>query len=206
MSRSSDKSSESADSFDYDTLRESIESSDRERAFALINPAPVKSFVVFASDRYDRMAWVDAIRAQQQELKKRDDLHRKTYLSTGRKASLRHLTMSRSFSQSSMGVETPKTNEFGGEGGGGVRTPLTPAGSFLDINFDNAAAEKKILFVPNTKACMLCKESFTWMRRPHHCRSCGKCVCHSCSPTKLEIRPGEGQERVCVSCYIVMVK
>jgi len=207
MSRSSDRSAESTDSFDYETLRDSIKKSDRDRAFALINPAPIKSFVVFAPDRYEKKNWIDAIREEQKNQRERDELHRKTYLSTGRTASLHHLMARRTMSQSSIGVDTPPMFSTG-DAGTPLTNTLSPAGSFLDMNIDaeEASSEKRVLFVPNTKKCMICHESFTWLRRPHHCRSCGKCVCHSCSPTKSELRPGEGQVRVCVTCYVSLVK
>ena len=205
----SNESNESSGSIDYDTLRKSIKPSDRERAFALINPAPIKSFVVFASDKYEKNAWIEAIQEEQKSQREREDLHRKAYLTTGRTASLKHFMSRRTMSQSSIGVETPMSTGVGA----GIDTPLSkmtsPAGSFYDLNIDQEAAiqnhEKRVLFVPNTKKCMVCHESFTWMRRPHHCRNCGKCICHSCSPTKLEIRPGDGQVRVCVTCYVSLV-
>ena len=39
--------------------------------------------------------------------------------------------------------------------------------------------------------------------RRHHCRSCGRCVCGSCSTKKLalEYLKNEGEGRVCDTCY-----
>lgn len=40
------------------------------------------------------------------------------------------------------------------------------------------------VWIPDQSAtrCMICKEEFgTLIRRKHHCRACGKVVCHSCS-------------------------
>jgi hypothetical protein len=37
------------------------------------------------------------------------------------------------------------------------------------------------------KRCCVCKSAFWTMRRRHHCRVCGRCVCHDCSPRKLLI-------------------
>jgi len=58
--------------------------------------------------------------------------------------------------------------------------------------------------------CEKCSTKFTFMNRRHHCRSCGACVCHSCSPYKVFLEnpivgPGEGKRagarRVCQHCY-----
>ena len=43
---------------------------------------------------------------------------------------------------------------------------------------------KKPKWVPDTahSSCMLCRRTFTWRLRRHHCRSCGKLVCGTCAP------------------------
>ena len=103
----------STGSFDYNTLRQSIKESDRSRAFALISPAPIKSFVVFAPDQYEKNAWIEAIQEEQKNERESEELHRKTYLSTGRTASLKHLMSTRTMSQSSMGIDTPMSTGIG---------------------------------------------------------------------------------------------
>lgn len=39
------------------------------------------------------------------------------------------------------------------------------------------------VWIPDSKtdSCMRCGRTFGWRRRRHHCRLCGRCVCHSCS-------------------------
>lgn len=39
------------------------------------------------------------------------------------------------------------------------------------------------IWIPDSKAdkCMNCSEEFAIFRRKHHCRACGKVVCHDCS-------------------------
>jgi FYVE, RhoGEF and PH domain containing 5/6 len=39
------------------------------------------------------------------------------------------------------------------------------------------------VWVPDqrTQHCMRCSKAFTWRRRRHHCRLCGRCVCAACS-------------------------
>ncbi|XP_075964862.1 zinc finger FYVE domain-containing protein 26 isoform X1 [Anarhichas minor] len=61
-------------------------------------------------------------------------------------------------------------------------------------------------WVPDTKrdVCMVCqRERFTMFNRRHHCRRCGRLVCHSCSEHKMSVdgRPGDEEVRVCDQCY-----
>ncbi|XP_068437134.1 zinc finger FYVE domain-containing protein 26 isoform X2 [Clinocottus analis] len=61
-------------------------------------------------------------------------------------------------------------------------------------------------WVPDTKqdVCMVCRrERFTMFNRRHHCRRCGRLVCHSCSEHKMSIEgcPGDEDVRVCDQCY-----
>ncbi|XP_034530705.1 zinc finger FYVE domain-containing protein 26 [Notolabrus celidotus] len=60
-------------------------------------------------------------------------------------------------------------------------------------------------WVPDTKqhVCMVCKrERFTMFNRRHHCRRCGRLVCHACSENKMPVEGCPGEEvRVCNQCY-----
>lgn len=49
--------------------------------------------------------------------------------------------------------------------------------------------------------CATCNAKFSeLMKRRHHCRTCGKCVCHECSPNQLQFA---GQmQRVCTPCVL----
>merc|ERR1712039_382347 len=58
--------------------------------------------------------------------------------------------------------------------------------------------------------CVKCSTRFTIMKRRHHCRGCGACVCYYCRPYKIHLTnpivgPGEskctGAHRVCQHCY-----
>ena len=46
-----------------------------------------------------------------------------------------------------------------------------------------SAHENGPIWIPDHKAaqCMLCLVTFRFWRRRHHCRKCGKVVCHDCS-------------------------
>ncbi|KAK1893832.1 Zinc finger FYVE domain containing protein 26 [Dissostichus eleginoides] len=61
-------------------------------------------------------------------------------------------------------------------------------------------------WVPDTKQllCMVCqRERFTMFNRRHHCRRCGRLVCHACSEHKMLVAgcPREEEVRVCDQCY-----
>uniref|UniRef100_A0A8C3A888 Zinc finger FYVE domain-containing protein 26 n=1 Tax=Cyclopterus lumpus TaxID=8103 RepID=A0A8C3A888_CYCLU len=61
-------------------------------------------------------------------------------------------------------------------------------------------------WVPDTKqdVCMVCRrERFTMFNRRHHCRRCGRLVCHSCSEHKMSVEgcPEDEDVRVCDHCY-----
>ncbi|KAF9904021.1 hypothetical protein BX616_001428, partial [Lobosporangium transversale] len=65
------------------------------------------------------------------------------------------------------------------------------------------------VWVPDHSAtrCMICSEEFgTLFRRKHHCRACGKVVCHSCSSRNILIRSGNSEKvgRACDDCIDTM--
>ncbi|XP_050981696.1 zinc finger FYVE domain-containing protein 26 [Labeo rohita] len=59
-------------------------------------------------------------------------------------------------------------------------------------------------WIPDHKQhiCMVCqRERFTMFNRRHHCRRCGRLVCHSCSSRKMVVEGFEEPVRVCDECY-----
>ncbi|XP_031165681.1 zinc finger FYVE domain-containing protein 26 isoform X2 [Sander lucioperca] len=61
-------------------------------------------------------------------------------------------------------------------------------------------------WVPDTMQhiCMVCqRERFTMFNRRHHCRRCGRLVCHACSEHKMPVEgcPEDEEVRVCDQCY-----
>uniref|UniRef100_A0A667YLE1 Zinc finger FYVE domain-containing protein 26 n=1 Tax=Myripristis murdjan TaxID=586833 RepID=A0A667YLE1_9TELE len=60
-------------------------------------------------------------------------------------------------------------------------------------------------WIPDTQqhVCMVCKrERFTMFNRRHHCRRCGRLVCHACSEKKMPVDGCPEEEvRVCDQCY-----
>jgi hypothetical protein len=50
--------------------------------------------------------------------------------------------------------------------------------------------------------CLLCHAAFTFTKRRHHCRKCGKLVCAKCSSRTLDLGPELGRKaRACEQCY-----
>ncbi|CAF1356720.1 unnamed protein product [Rotaria magnacalcarata] len=53
--------------------------------------------------------------------------------------------------------------------------------------------------------CQLCHHLFSskLISRRHHCRSCGRCICNSCSTKKLLLKycSKQGEKRICDLCY-----
>ncbi|KAM9455341.1 zinc finger FYVE domain-containing protein 16 isoform 1-T1 [Clarias gariepinus] len=58
-------------------------------------------------------------------------------------------------------------------------------------------------WVPDSEApnCMKCGQKFTFTKRRHHCRACGKVYCAICCNRKCKLKYMEKEARVCVVCY-----
>ncbi|XP_041666898.1 zinc finger FYVE domain-containing protein 16 [Cheilinus undulatus] len=58
-------------------------------------------------------------------------------------------------------------------------------------------------WVPDADApnCMNCEQRFTFTKRRHHCRACGKVYCAVCCSRKCKLKYLEKEARVCVVCF-----
>ncbi|XP_043370880.1 zinc finger FYVE domain-containing protein 16 isoform X2 [Dermochelys coriacea] len=58
-------------------------------------------------------------------------------------------------------------------------------------------------WVPDSEApnCMNCQVKFTFTKRRHHCRACGKVFCGVCCNRKCKLQYAEKEARVCIGCY-----
>nr|XP_046230397.1 zinc finger FYVE domain-containing protein 16 isoform X2 [Scatophagus argus] len=58
-------------------------------------------------------------------------------------------------------------------------------------------------WVPDSEApnCMNCYQRFTFTKRRHHCRACGKVYCAVCCNRKSKLKYLEKEARVCVVCF-----
>ncbi|NWT05343.1 ZFY16 protein, partial [Mionectes macconnelli] len=66
-----------------------------------------------------------------------------------------------------------------------------------------ALSWKQPLWVPDSEApnCMNCQVKFTFTKRRHHCRACGKVFCGNCCKRKCKLQYMEKEARVCTGCY-----
>ncbi|XP_056149966.1 zinc finger FYVE domain-containing protein 9 isoform X2 [Lampris incognitus] len=64
------------------------------------------------------------------------------------------------------------------------------------------------VWVPDSQApiCMNCEVKFTFTKRRHHCRACGKVFCAACCSLKCRLVYMDRKEaRVCVSCHSALM-
>nr|XP_020863154.1 zinc finger FYVE domain-containing protein 16 isoform X2 [Phascolarctos cinereus] len=86
---------------------------------------------------------------------------------------------------------------------------FTPTNKDLDPLAEKACREGVVLgqkqpsWVPDSEApnCMNCQVKFTFTKRRHHCRACGKVFCGVCCSRKCKLQYMEKEARVCVVCY-----
>uniref|UniRef100_UPI00398F47BB zinc finger FYVE domain-containing protein 9 n=1 Tax=Pristiophorus japonicus TaxID=55135 RepID=UPI00398F47BB len=78
---------------------------------------------------------------------------------------------------------------------GPLRKPFTTLGDVAPV------------WVPDSQApnCMKCELKFTFTKRRHHCRACGKVFCAACCSLKCKLNYMDMKEaRVCVTCHSVL--
>uniref|UniRef100_A0A8C5LNJ4 Zinc finger FYVE domain-containing protein n=1 Tax=Leptobrachium leishanense TaxID=445787 RepID=A0A8C5LNJ4_9ANUR len=63
-------------------------------------------------------------------------------------------------------------------------------------------------WIPDSEApsCMYCKVKFTFTKRRHHCRACGKVFCAVCCSQKCKLPYLEKEARICVLCNYFITK
>ncbi|XP_017549202.1 zinc finger FYVE domain-containing protein 16 [Pygocentrus nattereri] len=68
---------------------------------------------------------------------------------------------------------------------------------------DGGLGLRQPAWVPDSEApnCMKCGQKFTFTKRRHHCRACGKVYCALCCNRKCRLKYLEKEARVCVVCY-----
>ncbi|XP_015269444.1 PREDICTED: zinc finger FYVE domain-containing protein 16-like, partial [Gekko japonicus] len=71
------------------------------------------------------------------------------------------------------------------------------------VEQDAVLGQKQPSWVPDSEApnCMNCQTKFTFTKRRHHCRACGKVFCGPCCNRKCKLQYMDKEARVCISCY-----
>ncbi|XP_075693984.1 zinc finger FYVE domain-containing protein 16 isoform X2 [Rhinoderma darwinii] len=68
--------------------------------------------------------------------------------------------------------------------------------------------QRQPTWIPDSEApnCMNCSTRFTFTKRRHHCRACGKVFCTVCCSQKSRLQYLDKEARVCVVCYDFITK
>ncbi|XP_034635549.1 zinc finger FYVE domain-containing protein 9 isoform X2 [Trachemys scripta elegans] len=92
--------------------------------------------------------------------------------------------------------DSPDNDLRAGQFGAPTRKPFTTLGEVAPV------------WVPDSQApnCMKCEARFTFTKRRHHCRACGKVFCAACCSLKCKLLYMDRKEaRVCVICHSVLM-
>uniref|UniRef100_A0A668A7G9 Zinc finger FYVE-type containing 9 n=1 Tax=Myripristis murdjan TaxID=586833 RepID=A0A668A7G9_9TELE len=99
-------------------------------------------------------------------------------------------------SPSLMPTESPDNDLQAGQLGALSRKPVSSLGEVAPV------------WVPDSQApvCMKCDVKFTFTKRRHHCRACGKVFCAACCSLKCRLMYMDRKEaRVCVTCHSALM-
>jgi len=155
-------------------IRDLPDSTTYSNAFEITSPE--KSFVVYTANPQEKTDWVSEINeAILKELSRRETLRRET------------------------GINAQFTTR--GDSGSSSATAEDIYGGMVT----GAITGEAPIWIPDgdAESCMLCKTHFNIVKRRHHCRNCGRVVCHACSNNKIilhNINPDK-TVRVCDKCY-----
>lgn len=72
-----------------------------------------------------------------------------------------------------------------------------------DLEPGGGCAARTCTWQGNTSNCQICNVQLgkRFLKRRHHCRVCGRCVCSGCSPSNMQLIEGQKQvQRVCTPC------
>ncbi|XP_034270969.1 LOW QUALITY PROTEIN: zinc finger FYVE domain-containing protein 9 [Pantherophis guttatus] len=92
--------------------------------------------------------------------------------------------------------DSPDNDLGASQSGVHTRKPFTTLGEVAPV------------WVPDSQApnCMKCEARFTFTKRRHHCRACGKVFCAACCSLKCKLLYMDRKEaRVCVICHSVLM-
>ncbi|TRY53650.1 hypothetical protein DNTS_008651 [Danionella cerebrum] len=92
--------------------------------------------------------------------------------------------------------ESPDNDLQAGQQGAFAKKPYSSLGEVAPV------------WVPDSQApvCMKCEVKFTFTKRRHHCRACGKVFCAACCSLKSRLMYMDRKEaRVCVTCHSALM-
>ncbi|OCT82744.1 zinc finger FYVE domain-containing protein 9 [Xenopus laevis] len=92
--------------------------------------------------------------------------------------------------------DSPDNDLLAGQFGVPISKPFTTLGDVAPV------------WVPDSQApnCMKCEARFTFTKRRHHCRACGKVFCATCCSLKCKLQYMDKKEaRVCIICHSVLM-
>ncbi|MFT7818986.1 zinc finger FYVE domain-containing protein 9 [Arapaima gigas] len=92
--------------------------------------------------------------------------------------------------------ESPDNDLQAGQLGGLSKKPFSTLGEVAPV------------WVPDSHApvCMKCEVKFTFTKRRHHCRACGKVFCTACCSLKSRLTYMDRKEaRVCITCHAALM-
>uniref|UniRef100_A0A7N8XX18 Zinc finger, FYVE domain containing 16 n=1 Tax=Mastacembelus armatus TaxID=205130 RepID=A0A7N8XX18_9TELE len=86
-------------------------------------------------------------------------------------------------------------------------SPISPSLMEESVNWKREGVEelgsRQPAWVPDSEApnCMKCYQRFTFTKRRHHCRACGKVYCAVCCNRRCKLKYLEKEARVCLICF-----
>ncbi|XP_027016336.2 zinc finger FYVE domain-containing protein 9 isoform X1 [Tachysurus fulvidraco] len=138
--------------------------------------------------------------------------------STGRNKNLEAQCRTGCLESSGGGTESKaaRVNGDSGNGSSGLPVPSENPDNDLQAGQQGALERKPStslgevapVWVPDSQApvCMKCEVRFTFTKRRHHCRACGKVFCAACCSLKCRLMYMDRKEaRVCVTCHRTLI-
>ncbi|XP_068781121.1 zinc finger FYVE domain-containing protein 16 [Struthio camelus] len=107
------------------------------------------------------------------------------------------------------GVNLDKNSEPAGSGESSSEAGRSQTSERLEpLKIPVVLGQKQPSWVPDSEApnCMNCQVKFTFTKRRHHCRACGKVFCGGCCNRKCKLQYMEKEARVCIGCYDPIIK
>ncbi|XP_014218301.1 zinc finger FYVE domain-containing protein 9 isoform X2 [Copidosoma floridanum] len=89
------------------------------------------------------------------------------------------------------------------------RAPSPDVSDSSSMESGSMLGKQPPFWVPDGDApnCMLCNTKFTVYKRRHHCRACGKVLCHKCCNMRYRLEyQSNVDSRVCIPCHQLLTK